>query len=253
MYLSINAQTPTSCSHPSGGEDVACTTPEIITSLITLASSGAHHPAASPDESSNGGALSDSAYCTMTSHHELTTVSCQQGYGNVNCQAQHYPQQESPDMSSPSYSQCSSPLCSSPPSIQATRTHLIKESLKVTIQSKRFANGQYFQSFDSKMPFADELTPEDEERRRRRRERNKVAATKCRNKKKERTVHLMVESENLEQTNITLRSEIQRLENEKQRLLDMLSYHMPACSMQSSSNQGLHYASMNNSCSIMGL
>ena len=37
----------------------------------------------------------------------------------------------------------------------------------------------------------EELTEEDEGRRQRRRERNKVAATKCRNKKKAKTVNLM--------------------------------------------------------------
>ena len=37
----------------------------------------------------------------------------------------------------------------------------------------------------------EELTEEDESRRQRRRERNKVAATKCRNKKKAKTVNLM--------------------------------------------------------------
>lgn len=39
--------------------------------------------------------------------------------------------------------------------------------------------------------FVVQLTAEDEERRRRRRERNKIAATKCRLKKRERTTHLM--------------------------------------------------------------
>lgn len=37
----------------------------------------------------------------------------------------------------------------------------------------------------------DNLTPDDVVRRQRRRERNKIAATKCRNKKKARTVNLM--------------------------------------------------------------
>jgi hypothetical protein len=41
----------------------------------------------------------------------------------------------------------------------------------------------------------DELTPEDATRRSRRRERNKVAATKCRNKKKYKTTILMKVSE----------------------------------------------------------
>ena len=37
----------------------------------------------------------------------------------------------------------------------------------------------------------EDLAPEDMVRRQRRRERNKIAATKCRNKKKARTVNLM--------------------------------------------------------------
>ena len=73
------------------------------------------------------------------------------------------------------------------------------------------------------------LTVEDEERRRRRRERNKVAATKCRHRKKERTVVLMQESDSLEDHNVSLRSEIQRLETEKRRLMDVLAMHSPNC------------------------
>ena len=68
---------------------------------------------------------------------------------------------------------------------------------------------------------------EDEERRRRRRERNKVAATKCRHRKKERTVVLMRESDHLEDHNVSLRTEIQRLETEKRRLIDVLAMHSP--------------------------
>lgn len=74
-----------------------------------------------------------------------------------------------------------------------------------------------------------QLTTEDEERRRRRRERNKVAATKCRNRKKERTGILMKESDVLEDQNSNFRSEIQRLENEKRRLMDVLAMHSPNC------------------------
>ena len=74
-----------------------------------------------------------------------------------------------------------------------------------------------------------QLTTEDEERRRRRRERNKVAATKCRNRKKERTGILMQESDVLEDQNVNFRSEIQRLETEKRRLMDVLAMHSPNC------------------------
>jgi len=120
-----------------------------------------------------------------------------------------------------------------PPSIQNTRTYLIKEGLKLTIQSKRFASGRAsLQAQHLQLPFKDEmgqLTTEDEDRRQRRRERNKVAATKCRNRKKERTGILMQESDVLEDQNVSFRSEIQRLETEKRRLMDVLAMHSPNC------------------------
>lgn len=77
-----------------------------------------------------------------------------------------------------------------------------------------------------------QLTPEDEERRRRRRERNKIAATKCRLKKREKTVNLVQESEILETQNIDLKTQIQELESQRRRLVDMLSMHGPACVKQ---------------------
>ncbi|CAG7838550.1 unnamed protein product, partial [Allacma fusca] len=80
-------------------------------------------------------------------------------------------------------------------SVSATRSHLIKESLKVAIQSKRKSSGKedidLKLELEAKLKKRDELTPEDEERRKRRRERNKIAATKCRNKKKEKTYLLV--------------------------------------------------------------
>jgi len=75
----------------------------------------------------------------------------------------------------------------------------------------------------------EDLTPEDEERRRRRRERNKVAATKCRNKKKEKTHVLVAESEIVEVQNASLKAEVARLDAEKRRLTNILSQHEPNC------------------------
>lgn len=83
------------------------------------------------------------------------------------------------------------------------------------------------------------MTPEDEERRRRRRERNKIAATKCRLKKREKTVNLVQESEILETQNIDLKTQIQELESQRRRLVDMLSMHGPACVKQSAKRE--HY------------
>ncbi|XP_046383189.1 activating transcription factor 3 isoform X2 [Ischnura elegans] len=150
---------------------------------------------------------------------------------------------------------CSSPrnhmMVHSPPSVQSTCSQLIKEGLKLQIQTKRrqskrepvnlpstasvdtdgddIYGDSSPSSVDSKAPRKEELTAEDEERRRRRRERNKIAATKCRLKKRERTVNLVQESEILESQNHEMKSQIQELENQRRRLLDMLSIHSPTC------------------------
>ena len=73
------------------------------------------------------------------------------------------------------------------------------------------------------------MTPEDEERRRRRRERNKIAATKCRMKKRERTMNLVSESEILEKQNIDLKELERKLEKECQELLEALQQHSKMC------------------------
>ncbi|XP_011694633.1 PREDICTED: proto-oncogene c-Fos [Wasmannia auropunctata] len=138
----------------------------------------------------------------------------------------------------------------SPPSVQHTCSQLIKEGLKLTLQTKRRAtsSSDYGQKKTKKEDGSgaddeeeDEvsnnnnragLTPEDEERRRRRRERNKIAATKCRLKKREKTVILVQESEILETQNHDLKSQIQELETQRRRLVDMLSLHSPTCLKQ---------------------
>ncbi|KAK8780849.1 hypothetical protein V5799_017810 [Amblyomma americanum] len=75
------------------------------------------------------------------------------------------------------------------------------------------------------LPSGVQLTKEDEEKRRRRRERNKIAASKCRNRKKERTVRLCEESEGLQRGNAELRREMQMLRLEVQHLTSLLRQH----------------------------
>ena len=74
-----------------------------------------------------------------------------------------------------------------------------------------------------------ELTHEDEERRKRRRERNKIAATKCRNKKKERTTRLIAEGEVLTIQNAGLKEELRKLKAEKRSLSVLMSQHESSC------------------------
>ncbi|XP_078261922.1 cyclic AMP-dependent transcription factor ATF-3 isoform X3 [Rhinoraja longicauda] len=71
-------------------------------------------------------------------------------------------------------------------------TPLVKEELRFAIQSKRISNGEPNVEFGTGTESSSDaverrLTPREDERRCRRRERNKIAAAKCRNKKKERT------------------------------------------------------------------
>ncbi|XP_076764667.1 activating transcription factor 3 isoform X2 [Xylocopa sonorina] len=129
------------------------------------------------------------------------------------------------------------------------RTDSTSSGLKLTLQTKRRANGagedakKRTKKEDGSADDEEEeesgsnnnrggLTPEDEERRRRRRERNKIAATKCRQKKREKTVTLVQESEILETQNHDLKSQIQELETQRRRLMDMLSLHGPTCLKQ---------------------
>lgn len=70
----------------------------------------------------------------------------------------------------------------------------------------------------------------DELRRHRRRERNKIAATKCRNKKKERHTYLIQEGEHLTVQNTRLKDEIAKLQADKDDLMSILRSHQPNCS-----------------------
>ncbi|CAK1582721.1 unnamed protein product [Parnassius mnemosyne] len=142
-------------------------------------------------------------------------------------------------------SSATSPASGTPPSIQKTCSDLIKAGLKLSIESKRKMSGsdtdggikrfkkeesdEDYDSSHTQTVKNEGLTPEDEERRRRRRERNKIAATKCRMKKRERTVNLVTESEVLENQNIDLKAQLKDLEVQKRQLIDMLSLHAASC------------------------
>ncbi|XP_062492271.1 protein FosB isoform X2 [Pezoporus occidentalis] len=75
------------------------------------------------------------------------------------------------------------------------------------------------------------LTPEEEEKRRVRRERNKLAAAKCRNRRRELTDRLQAETDQLEEEKAELESEIAELRKEKERLELVLAAHAPACKL----------------------
>ncbi|KAG5857962.1 hypothetical protein ANANG_G00025010 [Anguilla anguilla] len=85
------------------------------------------------------------------------------------------------------------------------------------------------------------LTPEEEEKRRVRRERNKLAAAKCRNRRRELTEMLQGETEKLEEEKADLQKEIEVLQKEKDKLEFMLVAHNPVCKLPPDErHQGAH-------------
>ncbi|XP_056446223.1 protein c-Fos isoform X2 [Gadus chalcogrammus] len=78
---------------------------------------------------------------------------------------------------------------------------------------------------------ASKLSPADEEKKKVRRERNKMAAAKCRNRRRELTDTLQAETDILEEEGAALELEIANLLKEKERLEDALSTHKPMCQL----------------------
>jgi len=116
--------------------------------------------------------------------------------------------------------------------IESEEKDSLKEILKLRVRRKRKVSdfeAPHEDGFIQERANIQGLTWDDEMRRQRRRERNKVAATKCRNKKKERTTRLIAEGEVLEIQNECLREELMRLEMEEKRLQSMLAQHLPSC------------------------
>ncbi|XP_038582512.1 cyclic AMP-dependent transcription factor ATF-3 [Micropterus salmoides] len=131
-------------------------------------------------------------------------------------------------------------------------TPIVKEELRLAIQTKRLSNGLSADiSSDGASSSSDraseylacgsgvkrEVTPQEHDRRKRRRERNKIAAAKCRNKKKEKTECLQKESEKLESVNADLKAQIEELKQQKQQLVYMLNLHRPTCIVRAQNGQ----------------
>ncbi|XP_066551124.1 protein c-Fos isoform X2 [Amia ocellicauda] len=75
----------------------------------------------------------------------------------------------------------------------------------------------------------EQLSPEEEEKKRIRRERNKMAAAKCRNRRRELTDTLQAETDKLEDDKDALQTEIANLLKEKEKLELILAAHKPIC------------------------
>ncbi|KAH3852870.1 uncharacterized protein LOC127875096 isoform X2 [Dreissena polymorpha] len=104
-----------------------------------------------------------------------------------------------------------------------TITPIIKEELKLKIQSKRLASGkEELPKPIFKEPEKYEMTPEETEKRLHKRELNRVAAQKCRNKRKLQHESVKTIQAELELRNFTLKRKVEELEKEKQILIKQL-------------------------------
>lgn len=114
--------------------------------------------------------------------------------------------------------------CLSPPGLLifedfANLTPFVKEELRFAIQNKHLCHWMssalesvMIRPLEMSVTKA-EVAPEDDERKKRQWERNKITATKCQNKQKEKTECL--QSEKLESLNAELKAQIEELKNEK--------------------------------------
>merc|ERR1711892_1168124 len=127
--------------------------------------------------------------------------------------------------------------------IQDYRSQFIKEGLKMKVKKnlKMTAQDSFknILSENIKKEIEDQ-SPEDEVRRRRRRERNKVAAEKCRIKKKKETMNLFSEREIVERANAYYKEEIAKLEAEQGKLIHILANHRPSCTLENNTSGSLN-------------
>ncbi|XP_072031058.1 cyclic AMP-dependent transcription factor ATF-3-like [Amphiura filiformis] len=106
---------------------------------------------------------------------------------------------------------------------------LIKEELRTTIRNRRFGSGMEELVIDDSPKEPVKLTAEEEEKRRVRRDRNRIAAIKCRKKRKSSAQALEEEWEQQQTLHKKLQSEVDQLEAEKQKLMHMMQAHRPSC------------------------
>ncbi|XP_071148498.1 uncharacterized protein [Mytilus edulis] len=103
-------------------------------------------------------------------------------------------------------------------------TPLLKVELWAKIQARRLSEGKEEMQVDfEKSPHSsNELTKDEQERARGRRASNRVAAKKCRGKKKMERVNLDQLKDDLEVRNRKLKAQVQRIEEEKIKLTEKL-------------------------------
>ncbi|XP_064602836.1 cyclic AMP-dependent transcription factor ATF-3-like [Liolophura sinensis] len=108
-------------------------------------------------------------------------------------------------------------------------TPIIKDTLKETIWKRLEETGKPVPEVELRPSCTETLTKEEEDKRQIRRLRNKLAAQKCRNRKRERGDMLEQQAEQLEARRDSYQEEIERLKREQEVLQDMLDAHAPFC------------------------
>lgn len=108
-------------------------------------------------------------------------------------------------------------------------TPLVKEEVKLKIKLRRMAEGKEDIQVEFKDPEPEQLTQEEEERRQIRRLKNKLAAQKCRSKKRKLAECLEDETEKLEDKQDMLLQEIEKLRQEKEQLEEIVKIHSSVC------------------------
>jgi len=101
----------------------------------------------------------------------------------------------------------------------------VKLELRYAIEAKRAEKGLDMPVIEEITKLPRELTIEEEERRRVRRERNKVAASRCRVKRKHHVRKLLKESDDLVRANGSLEAIIDKLQEEKHKLEGAIRNH----------------------------
>jgi len=117
-------------------------------------------------------------------------------------------------------------LISSVPMTNSGPKEEVKLGLRNAIRTRREAQGlEGMPAFEPKRPKVESLSFEEEEKRRIRRERNKIAAFKCRQRRKEHMQKLQEESDELNNENSALERELAALKAQKEQLETMFQRH----------------------------
>lgn len=106
---------------------------------------------------------------------------------------------------------------------------IVKEELKQNIHRRRQEKGLQDINVDQRTSRSYQLTQIEQMKRQQRKERNRIAAAKCRDKKRQLTLEIIKETDRLEKSNHDLQRRAQDLKAEKAILQQMLEDHLMIC------------------------